>query len=76
MVNEIDDELVEMIPAEMAFPIGIDAGCLNLEGFISYLIHIIEAKNVVHSDVMLKHQGGRWRSFLNQLSATKTTEER
>lgn len=39
MVNEIDDELVEMIPAEMAFPIGIDAGCLNLEGFISYLIH-------------------------------------
>ena len=37
MVNEIDDELVEMIPAEMAFPIGIDAGCLNLEGFISYI---------------------------------------
>ena len=60
MVNEIDDELVEMIPAEMAFPIGIDAGCLNLEGFISYLRFTKEAKNVVCSDVMLKHQGGRW----------------
>ena len=32
MVNEIDDELVEMIPAEMAFPIGIDATEAHSDG--------------------------------------------